>query len=44
MKHHVMSATTKLCSLCLMLVGLFHWNGISIILFGEKEFPKESDF
>lgn len=44
MKNRIMSAATKLCSLCLVLSGLFYWEGISIILFGEKEFPKESDF
>lgn len=44
MKQRIMSATAKLCSLCLVLSGLFYWKGVSIILFGEKEYPKESDY
>ncbi len=44
MKQHVIHAMTKLCSLCLVLSGLFYWKGVSVILFGEKEYPKESDF
>ncbi len=44
MKQHIIHAATKLCSLCLVLSGLFYWKGVSIIFFGEKEYPQKSDF
>lgn len=44
MKHSIRTAMTKICSLCLVLSGLMYWDGISIFLFGEKEYPDKSDF
>lgn len=44
MKYRFMSAMTSLCSLCLIFAKLFHWKGVSIILFGEKEYPNPSDY
>lgn len=44
MKRNLQSLAIKLCSLCLVCSGVFHWDGVSLFLFGEQEFPKESDY
>lgn len=44
MKYHVQTLAVSLCSLLLGCYKYFHWNGVSLFLFGEQEFPKESDY
>lgn len=44
MKKNLQSLAIKLCTLCLFCSGAVHWKGISLFLFGEREFPKESDY
>lgn len=44
MKNRLQTLVASVCSLCLFCSGAVHWHGISLFLFGEQEFPKESDY
>lgn len=44
MKYRIQALAMTLCSLVLFGFKHLHWDGVSLFLFGEKEFPKESDY
>lgn len=44
MKYRIQTLAVSLCSFVLLYYKHFHWDGVSLFLFGEQEFPKESDY
>lgn len=44
MKYRIQTLAINFCSMLLVCYKLFHWDGVSLFLFGEHEFPKESDY
>lgn len=44
MKYRIQALAVSFCSMVLAGYKFFHWNGVSLFLFGEQEFPKESDY
>lgn len=44
MKYRIQTLAMSLCSLMLLGYKFVQWDGVSLFLFGEQEFPKESDY